>query len=219
MRYLLLMLFSFGLHAQTLDDCQFAFTKLGDGSGMDQVSTACKDYVANNANANAKASIKTEDRDREYFAYKNAILSHYKTTDKRYLTSGSNTLLENAIALHYDHINKEIYIIDQKSSRVLVFLSEIPGNVAPVRVLEKEELVGASDLTVMADTLYVLNSITNKVLVYNRLASVKARDDKQYLEIVQSVDVPLSAVSIEALDGSLVLKDQDGNQLSTLKLE
>lgn len=219
MKALILIIFSFNLYAETLEDCKYAYAKLGDGSGLDEISSNCKNLLLNKSNSNAKVSYADEEIEKEFSGYMNAILTYDKKKEERYVSAGSNTQLEEVIALFYDHAHKELYAIDAKSSKVLVFLSEIPGNVAPIRVLEKDELIGASDLVVINDSLYVLNTVTNKLLVYSRLASVKAREDKQFLDLVQSVDINLDATSISVEEGNLILQDKDGNKLSTLSLE
>lgn len=219
MKAIILLLLSFNLYAQNLADCKFAFSKLGDGSGFDQVSAQCKELISSNSASNAKDSYSDETIDREYTGFQNALLTYDKKADARYLTAGSNTLLEDVGAVFYDHAHKELYVIDTKSSRLLVFLSEVPGNVAPIRILEKDELVGANDVAVIGDSLYILNNTTNKLLVYSRLASVKAREDKQFLDLVQSVDISLEAKSLEVEGSDLILKDQDQKKLSTLSLE
>lgn len=216
MKSLIMILFSYSLYAANLDDCRVAYSRLGDGSGLDKISDGCKDLVEANS-VNIGDEYKEDDVDLVFAGLGNALIYIDKVKGTRYMTSGSSTMLEDVSSIKYDHSHKEVYVLDAKTNQVMVYPSQIPGNIAPIRLVKKDEIIGASDIAVFADSLYILNSVTNKVIVMNRLASVKARKTLQYLNIIQEVPVSNNADRIEIENGNLILYAGD-DKVMTLTL-
>lgn len=218
MKLLLAILFSLNIFAADLESCSPSFAKLGDGSGNDQISNECKQLIMNNDDTKIKVVHKDALNDLEYNALGSALVSIDRVKGFQAITSGNMTKLQDVKAMEYVHEYKELYVLDGKTHKVYVFLSELPGNVAPTRIIEKDELIGASDIAILADSIYILNGQTNKVIVMNRQASSKAPESRQFLNIIQVVDVAPGCDRLELKDTSLEVYKAD-EKIMTLELE
>ena len=218
MKKLFLFLISFSAMSADFDECSLQYKQLGDGSGKDKITEMCKDLVVNQDNKKIKVVFKDEEHDLEYNGLNNVLVSIDRNLGFKELTAGSASVLQNVIAMDYDHEHKELYVLDGNSNQVLVYMSPYPGNVSPIRIVEVDQIIGAIDLSVIGDSLYVLNSQTNKVIVMNRVANAKAPQGKRYLNVVQAVDVSTEADRLEVEEGNLVLYGGE-DKLMTLTLE
>jgi hypothetical protein len=81
----------------------------------------------------------------------------------------------------------------EESGDVLFFSSKITGNISPFRILQDKELVGGSELVIdsLRDQVVVNNKTTKRILFFSRLANVHAREGKQKLGIIKTIDTSL----------------------------
>ena len=89
------------------------------------------------------------------------------------IIAGSNSNLSNVRAITIDSKNKEVFVIDGASEKILVFRIGDSGNMSPARIIDNPDIAGATGLSVdtQNDLLYVANPAKNEIQVLNRLAN------------------------------------------------
>jgi hypothetical protein len=202
---LIILLLSINLSfAVTVEECSNQLSSLGDGSGKNFVNLDCYETLKTSSSSK---TIFTNDT-LEIIAHKNSFYVKDLISKKELVTAGRYTNLKNVIAMDYDSINKEVAVLEKDTGDILFFSSVITGNVAPYRTIRTEQLVGAIDIKVHHDEVFVLNSKDNSVIVYKRTANFYGRKDHKNLEILRNYNnVPSEAQSIDLVNDELILLD------------
>lgn len=218
MRALILfsIIFSFNSYAVSVDECVNTQEELGrHGVSEKDISVDC--YGLFKSLANKQGISQDIENNKEAIVYRNAVYLKDLNTGEFDIDAGSSTTLIDGVAVDYNNEHLEFYVIDADDSCVKSFSSSIMGNVAPYRILKTDELIGAIDLVSYKERLYVLNQMTNKVLVYNRMANIFQREEKKFLEILDVVEnVGAGAEKIELNNGQIEVKDKDDNTLKII---
>jgi hypothetical protein len=94
---------------------------------------------------------------------------------------------------------------------VLVFTDFLLGNVAPKRTLKNKEIPGASDISVNQEDIIILNTNTQRILVFDKKANSRALPDKRMDDVKKVIDLPSGQrfIAMAALDSHsfYLLKD------------
>lgn len=213
---ILLLTFSSNCFSITVDECVNIQEELGShGISEKDISIDCYDIFK--SLANKQGIHKDEVSHSEVIVYKNAIYFKDLNTKKFDIDAGSSTTLNNAVAVDYNSENSEFYVIDNEDFSMKSFSSSIMGNVAPYRTLKSDDLIGAIDLVSFKEKIYILNSMTNKVLVYNRMANIYQRKNKQFIGLVDVIEnISSDADSINLNNEKIEVKDKDNNVLQAI---
>jgi hypothetical protein len=157
------ILLSFQLSANSEVNCKGAFKKLGDGSGNDHIPVQCINEIKNKSDKNLVQEYQDSEIHFAFKAVKNAFIWEDKNSGDIYITSGESTLLKDIKKIIYDSAKKELYVWDRAENAILVFNIQIPGNVAPLRVIKVAELINALDFELSADNVHIL--LDNKDII------------------------------------------------------
>ena len=198
--------------SSTVEECSNQLSSLGDGSGKSFVHSSCYEILKSKTN---EKTIFTNEVI-EIIAHKNSFYVKDLISNRELVTAGRFTELKNIIAMDYNEAHKEIAVLEKDSGDILFFSSVITGNVSAFRTIRTEQLVGASDLKVFKNEVYVLNSKDNTLLVYSRLANYFGRKDYKKLELLRSYNhLPTKSNSISLENNVIILLDKEGSKIKT----
>jgi len=223
-KLLLLSLFTISAFANTTDvitsqvECSNQLEKYGFGIGLKDISNDCYDSLKEGISQ--KLIYTNEDEKIEIVGKLNAILIKNLETKQFNITAGKTTKLKSIIALEYNKDHKEIYVLDSDGSEVKTFPSDMQGSISPRRVLRTEQLIGAIDIAVKDNYIYVLNAKDNTIYVYHREASYHRREQYQKLDLVTSYEnLPDQLNSIEIKDENLIIKYNDSKDAKIILIK
>lgn len=172
--------------------CEDQAENYGNGKGDDIISQSCIESFKKMAATEAMTESKAMKM--KFYGYRNIVLiEKYKNNILvSEIIAGSSTELKTVRALSFDEKNQEVAVLDE-SGDILFFSSKITGNIAPFRILKHKELVGASELVIdcTRDQVVVNNKSTKRILFFSRLANINAREEKQKLGIMKTIDASL----------------------------
>jgi hypothetical protein len=172
--------------------CQDQAENFGNGKGDDVISKKCMESFKSMATSEAVTTSKIMKM--KFYGYRNMVLieKYKKNSVVTEIIAGSSTELKSIRALAFDEKNQEVAVLEE-SGDVLFFSSKITGNISPFRILQDKELVGGSELVIdsLRDQVVVNNKTTKRILFFSRLANVHAREGKQKLGIIKTIDTSL----------------------------
>lgn len=172
--------------------CQDQAENFGNGKGDDVISKKCMESFKSMATSEAVTTSKIMKM--KFYGYRNMVLieKYKKNSIVTEIIAGSSTELKSIRALAFDEKNQEVAVLEE-SGDVLFFSSKITGNISPFRILQDKELVGGSELVIdsLRDQVVVNNKTTKRILFFSRLANVHAREGKQKLGIIKTIDTSL----------------------------
>lgn len=176
------------LTKEEISSCQKQANEYGNGKGDDYISEQCQNSFK--GMANSLAIKKTKGLKITFYGHRNMLLleKNIDTAITTLITAGSSTKLKAIKTLAVDEKNQEVIVLEE-SGDVLFFTYKLAGNIAPYRILKHKDLVGASELVVdnIKDQIIVYNNKTNKILFFSRLANVNGRKEKQFLNIIKTI--------------------------------
>ncbi len=148
-------------------------------------------------------------------ALSKAVILKRNDSGQAHILTGDQTQLKNPIATFWDEENQEILVVEE-NGEILIYTDFLLGNVAPKRKVVNHELSGAKDIVVTKKGLIVLNPLTQRILVFDKLANSRALPGKRNDEVKRVIDLPSQGkfIAIAALgdDSFLILSDK-GNVL------
>jgi hypothetical protein len=172
--------------------CQDQAENFGNGKGDDVISKKCMESFKSMATSEAVTTSKIMKM--KFYGYRNMVLieKYKKNSVVTEIIAGSSTELKSIRALAFDEKNQEVAVLEE-SGDVLFFSSKITGNISPFRILQDKELVGGSELVIdsLRDQFVLNNKTTMMILFFSRLANVHAREGKQKLGIIKTIDTSL----------------------------
>ncbi|MBC7540671.1 MAG: hypothetical protein H7281_17760 [Bacteriovorax sp.] len=172
--------------------CQDQAENYGNGKGDDIINQSCIESFKKMAAPEAKSESKSMKM--KFFGYRNTVLIEKYKNNILFteIIAGNSSELKAIRALTFDEKNQEVVVLDD-SGDILFFSSKITGNIAPFRILKHKDLVGACELVVDStrDQVVVNNKSTKRILFFSRLANFHAREGKQKLVILKSIDTSL----------------------------
>jgi hypothetical protein len=145
-----LLVFSLNLYAQ---DCQEQVLDYGSGKGKDLIEKACLDEVID------KSVISNH---KMLFGYKNIVLF------KNQIYAGTYTKLQKVRSLSYNAQREEFAVLDGDS--VLIYSATVPGNVAPIRVLQSSHIFNPHKVELLDEEIRIYQQ--DEVLTFSALANI-----------------------------------------------
>jgi hypothetical protein len=214
---IIIFLFSLSSFAQvSVEECTNQLHVLGRGLSKKQIDSNC--FMKIKKTVNSKAIVKTSNNSIEIYGAINSIFIENTKNNTFKVIAGSKSTLNSITAVEYDEMDKSIYILEKNSGIIKVFSDSIEGNIAPLRVIEINQLVGAVDLAVNGEHLFILNSKENSVIVINKSANSKVRERFRNIGIVDTLlNIPESVNSIKIINDQLHL-DSNDQLIKKLKL-
>ena len=173
--------------------CQDQADSFGNGKGDDSISIECLELIKKNVTSSENISLKKDSKILKiiFYGHRNIILVETKNGSSTVtnVIAGSSTNLNSILAIALDEKNKEIAVLED-SGKILFFTTTLTGNIAPYRILQHNELLGASELVVDStkDQVIVYNDKSKSLLFFSRLANINQRKEKQNLDIVKTIN-------------------------------
>jgi hypothetical protein len=207
---------------QDLRNCEHEGRNFGSGKGPESISASC--YIHFSASAYPQAVKKSLDEKWKITGHRNIVYVEKKVNNVyvKTLISGSNTQLDDVIAVAIDDVNNEVAVLE-RSGDVLFFSSIVTGNVAPLRTIRTKELTGAVDLVIDIKNSEVIlaNAKTKNILFYSRLANFFGREEKRNLTLTKRIDgFPMGddSLAISPTNQELFALDSANSQVIIYKL-
>jgi hypothetical protein len=215
----LLLTLSINAQALTVDECSSVQAEFGKRAvGEKDVNIGCYDLFK--SKASPKAIVVNHDQKIEVIGFQNSFYIKNLETDKFLITAGDSSKLMNVIAVDYNSENEEVYVLEEALNEVKIYPSNLMGNIAPYRTIKTDELLGASDLVSYKDKIFVLNEMTNSILVYDRAANIYALEGNRKLELLNKYEsIPVNVKMLNLTGDMLELKDSEGNMISSIDLK
>jgi hypothetical protein len=206
-------------HADTsVDECSNQLQTYGSGVTKAEIASDCYDVFKSNISENALD--KNEDSKIEALGKLNAFYIKNIETKTEGLLSGNKSTLIDIIAITYSAQNNEVYVLENDTSEIKIFSSLLTGNIAPLRVIRTEQLMGATDLAVHKDNVYVLNSTDHSILVYSRFANYFGREGYQKLNLINTFEgLPESSHSLSIKNDELTVHFNKNTETQTILLK
>jgi hypothetical protein len=216
---LLHLTISINLFASTTEEeCSNQLQTYGSGVTKEQIATDCYSVFKKSISQNAIHT--SDDLNIEVLGKRNAFYIKNTELNTEELLSGVQSTLVDIRAISYSKLNKEVYVLENNSAEVKIFSSLVTGNIAPLRVIRTEQLMGAVDLTVHKDNVYVLNGTDHSVLVYSRLANYYGREGFQRLNLLNTYEgLPESSHSISIKDNNLVVHFNKNTETKVISIK
>lgn len=181
MRTLIVFLLSFSAFA---NDCQYAFSKYGSGDIHTTISDACIQQVIEEASESNKASVEGLN----YIAGDNVVLILDSDMKLLKMIAGEYTSLSQIMGISVNADNKEIALLEDITFEVKIFSTQYVGNMAPLRVIQTNELIGTSEIAYVGNKICAYNPIQKTTYQYSKDANVKRREEFRNLSLVGQVD-------------------------------
>lgn len=217
----LILLSNIGLSLASEDRislCEKEGEKYGNGLGLNVIPTECFELFRKAASLEA---IKTSESGKILvFGHRNIIF--IKQNEKTHVLAGRYTELDEVMAVAIDEPNKEIAVLDKKGD-VLFFPLQIPGNVAPYRVLKHKDLNGATDLVINSrkNEVIIFNKSTESLLFFSRQANYFGRENQKKLTILRIIRnlVGCEGITIDGEHQELFTLDTIKNTIQVFALQ
>jgi hypothetical protein len=209
--------FTFGRDYK-IDLCAKGGEEFLNGLGRDEIPGNCYDLFKKNSGFEAS---KTSASGKIFAFGHNNIL--FNKQDKIVRTiAGSNAQLGEVVALAIDETNREIAVLD-KTGDVLIFPSNVNGNIAPHRILKHKDLHGASDLVINTkrNELIVFNKSNQNLIFFPRLANNHGRGKKMTPSVLRTVSnlKGIESVTLDEAHQELFTLDTVKNRINVVSLE
>lgn len=214
--FILTLLFTHYAFAVSTQECIQLHDQLGNyGISEKDISPTC--YSLFKSETTATAIHHDVAGNREVVVFKNTVYIKDLSSDKIHINSGDQTKARDLVAAFYDSEHQEIYALDKDDFSIKVYNANIMGNVSPYRIIKTESLGGAIDILVMGEKVYVLESSTNKILVFSREANSLQLEGKRKLELLEEYEmIPSEAYALEINGDKVEVKDIENNSLLVL---
>ena len=181
MRILVILIFSLSAIA---NDCHYSFSKYGSGDVHNQISDSCIQNIISNA-SDAK---KVQSDGKNFVAGSNALLILDDNMQVLKMIAGEYSSLENIIAIAVSLDHNEIALLEDISFEVKVFSTQYAGNMAPLRVIRTNELIGSSSIAYVGDKICAYNPIQKTTYQYSKDANANRREQFRNLNLVGKID-------------------------------
>lgn len=185
--FLTMILFFYSLlaHGGMSGDCEYQFHSYGSGQGDDKITSTCIEWAFDRADYNAIRN--SNEGDFKGLGFNSFVVLENAAGQKLFI-SGSNTLLSDVRAIRFHKKSGQIYVLSSIQGKVFAFDLSIPGNVAPSRVLEAPEMIGADDLEVSADgtEVYILHSKQKEIFVFDGTKNLRGRKELREMKLIRS---------------------------------
>lgn len=197
--------------------CQDQADSYGNGKGDDSVSTECLESIKKLVTSSENISLKRESKKLQmtFFGHRNMIIVESKNGPLvvTNIIAGSSTNLNSIQAIALDEKNQEIAVLED-SGKILFFTTTLTGNIAPYRILQHNEILGATELVIdtTKDQVIIYNEKSKSLLFFSRLANINQRKGKQKLNIIKTINT--REMSLKNL--SIDLNTSKLNGLNTL---
>ena len=200
-----------------IDLCTKGGEESGNGLGRDEIPPYCYDLFKKSAGLEA---IKTSANGKVFaFGYNNIIFNKQDGIVRT--IAGSNAQLGEVIALAIDEINHEIAVLD-KTGDVLIFPTNVNGNIFPYRILKHKDLHGASDLVINTkrNELIVFNKSNQNLIFFPRLANNHGRGKKMTPSVLRTVSnlKGIESMTLDDAHQELFILDTAKNRINVLSL-
>lgn len=219
------ILIIFNVSASDLNSCMGQGDNHGDGRGRSKIDQQCFEIFFKDCEE--KSISYSNDQNIFVLAYKNIIyFEKYDDKDRsikeRYIISGNQAKLAGIEAIDIDEKNKNIHILQLDPTRVSLFRAQSGGNISPSRILQNDEIAGASNIVVnpILNELALIFKNSGKVIYFNRKADIHGRHQDTSMKIKRQLFGPLTTLitPIDAvIDKSgkyLIILDQFENQVA-----
>lgn len=191
-----LLILSFSLHAQTIEDCVQQASFYGVDYSAPRIESSCKDLIINNANQ--EAIDYSSDNYIQAFGYKNMIHVLFHTPDDSGnpiltlsgLTAGKFTGLTSVRAIDIDEEKKMIYALNENADGSMAVLSvqaDRDGALAARAKLYTNEIDGAQNIKTdrNQNELYVFGK--DWIKVFNIDAHYKSSIPEQSIDVKRAL--------------------------------
>lgn len=206
-KFLLFVLFiSNNSFAQEIESCFESAKYYGDGSGRDKIEDYCFDQLKEHG----AVSVQDSSASFEIVGSQNLIMMKDLVKNKVTAIAGSYSELDDVKDLAYDELKKELYVLSSHGV-VRVYMSNLPGNVAPIRYFRHPENAQISKIAVdfFKGQIHLLSEQDQEIVVLDREANLMQAKNKQKQNILQRH--PASNVKDMKFDrqtGKVVLKSR-----------
>ncbi len=165
-------------------DCQNQFFKYGSGDTANEISTECIESYE----VSASDDLKVNTTSGKITAFANAILLKDSANKVIKMIAGEYTTLNNIQSLSYNSNNDELAILEKDTGEIKVFSLKFAGNTAPLRILRRNELIGATSFKLTNEKLCAYDENQKTVYTFSSQANVNRRPAYQNADILSVLE-------------------------------
>lgn len=171
---ILLLLFSFSIYSQSLDDCVKNAQYSGSQKSMPSEKKLDCSHLFKDFENGKNISLSIDKKSKAY-GFKN-ILFFENEKSMKFIISGDQTKLDNILAIDIDEEDKKIYVLNYNTlgKQIYSYMFNQSGNHTPLRKFESEDLAEAVDIEIVKNKILVKQS-NGDIHVYNKEADINGR--------------------------------------------
>lgn len=200
-------------------NCRIEASTFGPKSSVKRISDACIEEARGAAALNSELLDSSLDGSVAIFGHKNYIVIDLGKP-KLSFVAGKMSGLKSILSLSVSDDGNQIAVLNKVSnskSEILLFNTDLLGNVAPAGVINDEKLAEASQVSFSGDgsEIFILNPIDNQVSSINANGDSRARSAAKAIQVSQVYKSPKPVKQIQG-SGSEIIILTDDNQLKAI---
>jgi hypothetical protein len=220
--------------AESLDECMTQAESYGNANGPSSIDSLCAERARDHSNG-LRLVVLSPGRSYAY-GYGNFLAFHeygvatpgskVPVIPKADFIAGSATLLKSVAALASNRDGSVVAVLDRQSKEVLFFNAKLPGNVAPIKVLQAPELANAVALAWWpeAGELILSTGRSGRIVIVPDQEAARALSNEHKVRSFRSIEgsatgliAPLG-LALDVSNGELWVADPASNRVSAFSV-
>lgn len=198
--------FTFQVHAIELEACFESAKFYGDGTGRDKIADDCFEVLK----SNGAQTVTSSKDDIQIVGLQNLIMIKNFSSNKITAIAGRYTELDEVKELSFDEVFNELYVLGV-NGEIKVYMTNLPGNVAPIRYFRHPEDAKISKFTVdyLNGKVHLYSEQDKEIVLIDREANLMQPKHKQKQNILQRHPASnVADLKFDRKSGKVILKSR-----------